>query len=245
MDGSAGAVERGLLLAQQAPAAGAHGSNTGTDEHAVHPGLHSPAPQPRLAWSRPFLVDGVVNRLRSIPKVLLFYGNIPVAALASDRTHARFGWHLTLFTVKKNLLEVLEDASLFTAEQLGQCMRQSSQLAAEEGLFHEDESLDHETWVRNLGVVLQRAELELNAAAAIHESSAKQVRAAWVSNLGYVVEFEEFHYTCGRILGQSSTPMTCTCWWISTGWPTLKVTVPVGQRARVVHSIQVIQLHQS
>ena len=47
-------------------------------------------------------------------------------------------------------------------------------------MFHQDEAADHEEWVVNLSVVLQRVELELSHAGVTQDSSAK-VRAAWVS----------------------------------------------------------------
>ena len=103
-------------------------------------------------------------------------------------------FHVTLNSIREDLLKGTEESVLFTAEQLAAYMHQWAQLAAAEGMFHQDEA-DHEDWVLNLGVVLQRPELQLSHAGVTQDSSAKVIRAAWVSILGYICEFEDFHCT--------------------------------------------------
>ena len=83
---------------------------------------------------------------------------------------------------------------MFTARHIAVYMRGRTQLACEEGLFHQAEVSDHAQWVANLSVILQRAEVELSQGI-MQNTSVQQIRTAWVAIIMHIAEFREFHYT--------------------------------------------------
>ena len=101
-------------------------------------GLTGPAATNQWAWEGPYLVNGLVNRPVSVPKVLIFYG-IPAIAAKARVGQTRLNFHLTLGRVREDLLGGKEEANLFTAEQIAVFMRGRAQLACGEGLFHQAE----------------------------------------------------------------------------------------------------------
>ena len=74
------------------------------------------------------MVNGLVNRPESIPKVLIFYGIPAIAAKARVR-QTRLNFHLTLGSVREELFGGKEETVLFTAEQIAVFMRGRAQLA--------------------------------------------------------------------------------------------------------------------
>lgn len=154
-------------------------------------GETGPTGSSQWAWEGPYFANGGVNRPVSIPKVLLFYG-IPAIAAKARTVQTKLNFHLTLGRVKEELLGGKEEFILFNAEKIAAFMRGRAQLACEEGLFHRQEVADHEQWVANLSVVLQRAEVELSSVT--QNTSVQHIRSAWVNIVMHVAEFEEFHY---------------------------------------------------
>ena len=141
------------------------------------------------------MVNGLVARPRSIPNVPVFYGISSIAALGRDRQQQKLGFHLTFASVKKYLLDCAVGAPLISAVRLHEYMTARATLAEAEGLLHQEEAVDHDLWVTNLGGVSDDAEADLNAATTAHGCSAQQLRAAWVDIMGVVLEFKDFRHT--------------------------------------------------
>lgn len=192
--GSGGAVqERALkqLAASQAPV-GHQGDSTTATAAIVH------TERSRIAWSGPYVVNGKVARPTAIPKIGLFYG-IPVVALrARDKSaNSRLSFHLSFADVQKMLLEGAGDHVLFSTLEIGKFMRARAQLAAEHGMFHDDEAADHNIWVARLAVVLTRAESQLSSASVGQGVLYKDVRTVWVNILRYIADFEDERHQQG------------------------------------------------
>ena len=147
-------------------------------------------------------------------------------------------FHVTFNSIRVDLLKGKDESVLFTAEQLAAYMRQRAQLAAVEGMFHQDEAADHDEWVLNLSVVMQCAELELSHAGVTQDSSAKVIRAAWVSILGYISEFEDVttrRSSCGGTLVTSSIPVSNISCAMLIAWHTVWGHTPWSPEASLLH----------